>query len=464
MKFHDTNETIFALATPIGHSAIALFRISGPQTFKIIEKIFHFPSGKKIDKLKTHTIHYGHLIDHDFIDEAMLYIFRKPHSYTREDSAEISIHGSPYIIQRVSHALINAGAIHALPGEFSFRAFLNGRFDLSQVEAVADLIAARSDVAHHLAIQQFRGLFSNKIQSLRKELIHFISLIELELDFAEEDVEFAKQSQLIELIQNIINEINALLESFALGNVIKQGIPVAIIGRPNAGKSSLLNVLIGDDRAIVSDIPGTTRDTLEDTINIEGITFRFIDTAGLRKTYNPIESMGIERTIKSASNAEIILYIADLSIINVEEIQYDLEYINQKIENPQNKKIIIVGNKIDLMTEIPQGFSKYFSQNIVFISAKRKENIQLLIDALHRSVLFSKTQDQIYITNTRHYEALKKSYQALQSALESIKKGISKELLTIDLRQAMFHMGTITGEITTDDILNNIFSNFCIGK
>lgn len=464
MNFHNPDDTIFALATPMGYSAIAIIRIAGPDTFCILEKIVRFRNNKNIHQLPTHTIHYGHIFDHDYVDEALISIFRKPHSYTKQDAAELSIHGSPYIIRRVSQALIDAGARQALPGEFTFRAFLNGRFDLSQAEAVADLIACHSDASHHLALQQFRGEFSKKIQQIRQQLIHFISLIELELDFAEEDVEFAGHEQLIVFLQNIISELNTLLQSFALGNVIKQGIPVAIIGRPNVGKSTLLNLLVGDDRAIVSDLPGTTRDTLEDILTIQGITFRFIDTAGLRKTSDPIETMGIERALRSAAQAEIILYLADLSHMNVEDIQQDLDYLQQNIENLHTKHIIIVVNKIDLMAEIPPGFSKYFSQDIVFISAKRKQNINLLTDHLLRAAGFSKTSDQIYITNTRHYEALQRSVQSLESALDALNKGISRELLSIDLRQAMFHLGSITGEITTDEILNNIFSNFCIGK
>ncbi len=459
-------DTIFAQATPQGYGALGIIRISGPETFSIVSQIFRFiDSAKRIEQIESHTIHLGHLFDtNGIIDEALLSIFRAPNSYTREDAAEISIHGSPYIIQRVCFALVSYGIRQAEHGEFTLRAFLNGRFDLSQAEAVADLISSHSHASHDLAMKQFRGVFSDEIRTLRKELIDFTALIELELDFSDEDVEFADRTKLLQLVSSIQGKLQSLLDSFAQGNVIKHGIPVAITGRPNVGKSSLLNLLLRDDKALVSEIPGTTRDALEDVISIDGITFRFIDTAGLRQTDDILENMGIERTIRMAEKSMIVLYIADLSSMTVSDIQSDIDELGSKVQGFENKKLIVVINKIDLLNEIPQGFKKFLQSDTVFISAKKNENLGMLENLLKKTAENIKTGENVIVSNTRHYEALLRTTEALTRVTNGITEGLTQDLLTADLRDAMHHLGSITGEITNDDILNSVFSNFCIGK
>jgi tRNA modification GTPase len=344
------------------------------------------------------------------------------------------------------------------------RAFMNGRFDLSQAEAVADIISSHSDASHNIAFKQFRGDFSKQIENLRQELLKFASLIELELDFAEEDVEFADRQKLDELVNLIISEISSLRKTFNQGNVIKQGIPVAISGRPNAGKSTLLNLLLHDERALVSNIPGTTRDALEEIISINGISFRFIDTAGLRQTDDEIEKMGINKTMQMLNKADVILYIADIPEVTTDDILSDIDELRKGIVNFEKKKLIIVGNKIDLMLEIPHGFNKLLASDMVFISAKRKENIELLEDKLLKIVQENKYEDGFVVSNTRHYEALMHTEDALKRVNQGLKNNISQDLLTSDIRDALFYLGTITGKITNDDILDSIFKNFCVGK
>jgi len=459
-------DTIFGLATPVGYSALALIRLSGPDAFTKLQNVFIFENSKQSWKsIQSHKQYFGKVQDEKgIIDEAMCSVYMAPYSYTKENAAEISVHGSPYIVQRLSIALIHAGIRQAQPGEFTMRAFMNGRFDLSQAEAVADIIYSHSDASHQLAIKQFRGDFSRKITRLRKELIDFAALIELELDFSEEDVEFADRDKLIALLEVIIDEVKELRLSFAQGNVIKQGIPVCIVGRPNSGKSSLLNVLLKDDKAIVSDIPGTTRDALEDMITIDGVSFRFIDTAGLRQTDDVVENMGIERTLQMIEKAEIVLYVADLSCITSNEIIDDIQVLSETIEDFSKKKCIVIGNKIDLMLDIPHGFQRFFQSDTVFISAKRHENIEMLEDVLKNTVRQTNIQDGFLVSNTRHYDALIHTEQAISRVKSGVEDGISGDLLSSDLRDALYHLGSITGEISNDEILNSVFSNFCIGK
>ncbi len=459
-------DSIFGLATPRGYGALSIIRLSGNDCLDKIQNIFVFADPSMTwDKIESHRVYYGYVKDKDsVVDEALCTVFLAPKSYTKEHSVELSVHGSPYITDRLSVALIDAGIRQAKPGEFTMRAFLNGRFDLSQAEAVADLIASHSESSHAIAMKQFRGEFSLWIGQLRKELIDFTALIELELDFSEEDVEFADRSNLLKLVDKIISEITSLRQSFAHGNVIKQGIPVTITGRPNSGKSTLLNLLLKDDKALVSEIPGTTRDALEDMITIDGISFRFIDTAGLRDTDDVVETMGIERTLKMIDRADIILYIADPTQINVEEILTDIDLLKNSVDSLTKKKLIIVINKIDLMSEIPHGFGKIIESDSVFISAKRRENIEVLENMLVRIAEFDRTYDQVVISNTRHYEALLQSELALRRVADSLGEGISQDLLSVDLRSALYHLGTITGEITTEEILDSVFRNFCVGK
>ncbi|MDD3131576.1 MAG: tRNA uridine-5-carboxymethylaminomethyl(34) synthesis GTPase MnmE, partial [Bacteroidales bacterium] len=395
-------------------------------------------------------------------DEVMVSVFRQPHSYTGDDAIEISCHGSPYIQQKIIELLISRGARMATAGEFTMRAFINGKFDLAQAEAVADLIASGSKYAHDLALDQMRGGFSDKIKQLRQELLDFASLVELELDFAEEDVEFADRTKIGKTLDGLETEIETLLKSFQVGNVLKNGIPVAIIGKPNVGKSTLLNTILQEEKAIVSDIPGTTRDSIEDTIIIEGIAFRFIDTAGLRPSMDVIENIGIERTLQRIKEASIILFIFDAAS-TAEEVQEVLEEHRHLIEDP-SKRIILIGNKIDLLIEMPKGFKDLVELETIFISAKRKENINLISDSLLRSVNTQQLADTTIVSNARHYEALSKSLQAIGDIRKGFDSNIPSDLVAIDIRKALHHLGTITGQITTDEILGNIFGKFCIGK
>lgn len=461
----ETKDTICALATTPGTAAIAVIRVSGEGAFGVVGKLFRpARKGFKLSGAASHTIHFGNIESNgEIIDEVLLSVFREPTSYTGEDIIEISCHGSPFIQQRIIELLLSNGARLAKPGEFTLRAFLNGKFDLSQAEAVADLIASNSKYSHDLAIDQMRGGFSRKIAELRQELIGFASLIELELDFSEEDVEFADRDRFFELLSKIKIEISGLVKSFSVGNVLKNGIPVAIIGKPNVGKSTLLNTILQEEKAIVSDIPGTTRDSIEDTIIIDGVAFRFIDTAGLRSSEDEVENIGIERTHEKIRQAKIILFVFDVAGCDIEQVREVIEEHHHLINDPA-KRVILVGNKIDQLVEIPKGFKDLVEMETVFVSAKRKENINLISDSLLKSVNTDIISDSTIVSNTRHYEALTNTLQAVNHVESALRQNIPTDLVASDIRQALFHLGTITGEISNDDVLDNIFRNFCIGK
>ncbi len=446
------NDTICALATGGGISAIALIRISGKETINIVNKIF----SKDLSKKETHTVHFGNIIDNkNIIDEVVITLFHKNQSFTGEETVEISCHGSKYIQNKILELLINNGVRMANPGEYTMRAFQNGKLDLSQAESVADLIEAESEAAHKTAIQHLRGGFSKKLKLLRQKLIDFASLIELELDFSEEDVEFADRTQLNKLLEELKTEISSLINSFKIGNVIKNGIPVAILGAPNVGKSTLLNRLLNEEKAIVSDIAGTTRDSIEDEIIIKGYNFRFIDTAGIRKTDDTIENLGIDRAISHAKKSSIIIYLLDAS----ENIDNQISNINNLTKKDQSK-IIKVVNKIDLNNEI-----KSINNGCLHISAK--DNIG--IDELKNKIfdftnINALDNNNTIVTNQRHYEQLKKTLNELEIVIEGIDNELSSDLLAINIKQSLFHLGLITGEVSTDDLLSNIFGKFCIGK
>ena len=450
-----TNETIAAIATPSGSGAISIIRLSGEDAIKIVDKIF-FGKSKLIDQ-EAYTIHFGNIKDeNEIIDEVLVSIFKAPKSYTGENSVEISCHGSIYIQQKILNLLIKNGARTAKPGEFTQRAFLNGKLDLSQAEAVADLISAESKAEHKVAIQQMRGGFTTDLQKLRTELLNFISLIELELDFSEEDVEFADRTQLKKLINNIKQKTEELIHSFEYGNVIKKGIPVAIVGEPNVGKSTLLNTLLNEEKAIVSNIAGTTRDAVEDLISINGILFRFIDTAGIRKTEDTIENLGIERTMQKIENAEIVIYMIDA---NDKNSCGKISEISKKLKN---KKLIILINKID-KAEVEDEICKDFKT--IQVSAKFKQNISKLKEVLLNKVQFSEVDKTgTIITNTRHLELLQKAYEATLRVEDGLTSGLSSDFIAQDIREILNHIGEITGEYTNDEVLGNIFANFCIGK
>jgi len=466
MSHFDHKDTICAPATAPGNAAIAVIRVSGREAFSIAERIF-IPrkKGLKIMEAPSHLMIFGDVKDAgNTVDEVLLTKFIAPRSYTGDDMVEISCHGSPYIQQQILKLCLDLGARMARPGEFTMRAFMNGRMDLSQAEAVADLIASNSSASHQIAFRQMRGHFSDRIRELRGRLLEFAALIELELDFSEEDVEFADRARLIELLDQIESELAGLQESFTLGNVLKSGIPVAIIGKPNVGKSTLLNAILNEERAIVSDIPGTTRDAIEDTINIRGVAFRFIDTAGLRESRDVIESVGIERTYEKIRQAAIILYMFDISETSIEEITDTIEDFHERLGDT-SKRLILIANKIDLMEEIPHHFRELVEWETLFVSAKRKENIHLISDSLLQSVdLAAQEENQSIVTNSRHYEALANTGKAIAAARQGIANGISGDLLAIDLRSALHYLGTITGEVTSDEILGEIFGKFCIGK
>lgn len=461
------NTTICAIASSPGNGAIALLRLSGPQAFEITEKIFEPASQKKLSEQKPYTIHFGNIWDGDhIIDEVLVSIFKNPKSYTGEDLIEISCHGSEYIQQQILKTLIKNGANLAQPGEFTLRAFLNGKMDLSQAEGVADLIASGSESSHKIAMQQMRGSFSDEINNLRQQLLNFISLIELELDFSEEDVEFADRTQLSNLMQKIHLRIDELMGSFDLGNVIKKGIPVAIVGNPNVGKSTLLNILLKEDRAIVSEIAGTTRDAIEDVININGMTFRFIDTAGLRETNDQIESIGITKTREKIKQAAIVLLMIDASdaMANIEQ---SIKSLKRDIND---KQLIIALNKIDLSSNHNLLIEELdiidkSKDTVVSISAKVHSNIDKLIDALLKKVDLSYlAKNDVVVSNIRHYEALQKAAEALERAMSGVSSNLTTDLLAMDIRQVLHYLGEITGTISNDEVLGNIFKNFCIGK
>jgi len=460
------SDTICALSTPPGIGAIALVRLSGPKAVSISNLYFQsLKANHFLEQFETHTSHFGYFVTEDeVIDEVVITVFRKPHSYTGDDLVEISCHGSEYIQQKILETLINSGARMARQGEFTLRAFLNGRLDLSQAEAVADLISSQSKVAHNLALAQMRGGFSKRIKDMRSQLLDLASLLELELDFSEEDVEFADRSKLKSIMHSIIAEMTSLASSFSLGNVIKKGVPVAIIGKPNVGKSTLLNALLNEERAIVSEIPGTTRDTIEDTINTHGITFRFIDTAGLRAhTNDTIETIGISRTYEKIKEASVILYLFDISTITVEEIEELREEFRDHIDDPE-KHFLLIGNKTDLMLEAPHHVTALFDLDTIFISAKRKENINLIIERLVKTVKTVNIGDQAIISNARHYDSIINTLKAMEEASAGLETNIPTDLIATDIRSALHYLGEITGEVTTEDILGNIFGKFCIGK
>ncbi|MGM0647017.1 MAG: tRNA uridine-5-carboxymethylaminomethyl(34) synthesis GTPase MnmE [Bacteroidota bacterium] len=463
--YSQRNDTICALATAGGSAAIAVIRISGSDTFSVLEKIFcPAQKNKTLDSVRGQTLHFGRICEQEeVIDEVLLSVFRAPHSYTGEDVAEISCHGSEYIQQRIMELLLAQGIRLAEPGEYTMRAFMNGKMDLSQAEAVGDLVASQSQSQHQLAMQQMRGGYSETMKMLRKQLLDFTSLIELELDFSEEDVEFADRKKFLELIGEIQSEIDQLIQSFKTGNVLKKGIPVAIIGKPNSGKSTLLNTLLNEERAIVSEVPGTTRDIIEDSIIIDGIQFRFIDTAGLRETAEEIETMGIEKTYQKIEQASVILYLFDAASLTVEEVEQELDDFRKHVDMHE-KQVIILGNKIDMLERSPRHFSKLVSLETIFISAKRKENLKMVTDSLLRSVNQQQLETDTVVSSARHHEALSKAREAMTSVERGMQQGIPTDLLSIDLRTALYHIGSITGDISTDEILGNIFNRFCIGK
>jgi len=450
------DEPIVALATAQGISAIAVIRLSGKDSIAIAQKVF---KGKDLTKQPSHTIHFGTLHDGEkSIDEVLVSVFKEPNSFTKENAVEISCHGSPVIVKEIIKALLKNGARLATPGEFTKRAFLNGRFDLAQAEAVADIIDAETDNARQAALNQMRGGFSREIQHLREELIHFASLVELELDFGEEDVEFAKRDDLKKLIFRIQSYLQSLISSFDQGNVIKNGVPTVIAGKPNAGKSTLLNALLNEEKAIVSEIPGTTRDVIEDEMILGGISFRFMDTAGLRETSDIVEALGIERTRESLRKASLILYLFDLSKSSLEEIHHEENEIKKL-----NVPFLKVGNKVDKAD--PDLIKKLESEDFILISASQKKNIQLLKDkVLARFQINEVKQGDVLVTNLRHYQGLKQTDESLTRVLAGMDSGITGDFLAMDIRQALHYLGEITGQVTTDDLLANIFSKFCIGK
>jgi tRNA modification GTPase len=466
-------DTIVALATPSGAGAIAVIRLSGNEAITIADACFKSVKSKKtLSVQKTHTIHLGYLMDGvKTIDEVLVSLFKNPHSYTGEDVVEVSCHGSPYIQQQIIQLFLRKGCRMATAGEFTLRAFLNGKLDLSQAEAVADLIASDNEAAHQIAMQQMRGGFSSEIAKLREELLNFASLIELELDFAEEDVEFVDRTQFKALIERIALVLKRLIDSFAVGNVIKNGIPVAIVGEPNVGKSTLLNALLNEERAIVSEIAGTTRDTIEDEISIGGIGFRFIDTAGIRETQDVVESIGIKKTFEKIEQAQVVVYISPLTPEG--RIAHGTLIEIEKIKNKYPlKNLIVVFNKMDLLSEeqIEQLKSTFENrnsniENIQFISAKTGQGVTEFKDALlHFVNTGALRNNDTIITNTRHYDALLKAFEEIDKVKHGLDTGLSGDLLAIDIRQALFYFGEITGQVSNDELLGNIFANFCIGK
>jgi len=465
---HDMSDTIVALATPAGIGAIGVIRLSGPKAINIVDQVL---PGKNLEEQASHTIHLGTIRDEDvIIDEVLVSLFIAPKSYTKENVVEISCHGSTYIIQQLIQLFIKKGARMANPGEFTLRAFLNGQMDLSQAEAVADLIASTSASSHSLAMQQMRGGFSEEIKNLRQQLINFASLIELELDFSEEDVEFANRDELKKLIQKIQSLIKALIDSFHLGNVIKSGVSTVIAGRPNAGKSTLLNALLNEERAIVSSIAGTTRDTVEESLNIKGIQFRLIDTAGIRKAQDQIEQEGVERTMEKISQSTVVIYVFDVIESSPKDLWEDVSrFLQGSKAITANSKRIFIANKMDLNPYTkPEDYYKIgliSKSNLIPVSAKNQMNIEFLKETLYTTVIDNPAlMDQTIVTNTRHFDALNKANESLDAVLNGMHSGVTSDFIALDIRQALHHLGTITGEISTDDLLGNIFSNFCIGK
>lgn len=458
------NDTIIALATPYGMGAIAVIRLSGEKAIELVSGFFESRrKGKVLSKQRSHTVHLGLIREGDrILDEALVTVFRAPHSYTGENVVEISCHGSTYIQQEILNLFLKHGARHADAGEFTLRAFLNGKMDLSQAEAVADVIASDSQASHDMALQQMRGGFSSEIAALRDQLVHFASMIELELDFVEEDVEFADRAQFQELIHKIREVVKRLIDSFALGNVLKNGIPVAIVGEPNVGKSTLLNTLLNEEKAIVSDIAGTTRDAIEDEMILNGVSYRFIDTAGIRETSDVVESIGIQKTFANIEKAQLVLQLIDGEKIEPGKIEDEAKVLHEKYPE---KKILTLVNKSDRISAKNREALITNHPDWLLISAKTKEGIEHLLkhlaDLVNTGAL---SNQQTIVSNSRHFEALSKAMEALNEVQKGMDQDISSDLLAIDIRQALYHLGEITGEISTEDLLGNIFANFCIGK
>jgi tRNA modification GTPase len=481
---YNLQDTIVALATPAGVGAIAVIRLSGEKAISIANQVFH---GKNLEKQATHTVHFGTIRDDSgrILDEVLATVFIAPKSYTRENTVEFSLHGSPYIAQQVIQLLMQKGARLAQAGEFTLRAFLNGQLDLSQAEAVADLIASSSAAAHNLAVQQLRGGISNEIANLRQQLINFASLIELELDFSEEDVEFANRAELKKLIQKIQHYLNALIQSFILGNAIKTGISTVIAGRPNAGKSTLLNALLNEERAIVSHIAGTTRDTIEEILNIQGIEFRLIDTAGIREATDQIEAIGVQKTMEKIGQSAILIYVFDIMQTKIDEVLSDLSQLMR-----DDMKLLIICNKMDtnpyfdtkwLSNPIDVTIPPFFFSDetppsvmpnflpevnqIIALSAKLGMNIFYLKEKLYSLIAGGKVNvGSTIVSNARHYEALERSRESLDDVLRGLAEGITSDFVAMDIRRALNFLGEITGEVGVEDLLENIFSKFCIGK
>ena len=454
----ERDDTIIALATPQGVGAIAVIRISGKDAIRVCNKVFF---GKNLEEQPSHTIHLGTIRDGEkIIDEVLVSLFKGPRSFTKENVVEISTHGSSYIVNQVLKLFVRKGVRLAKPGEFTQRAFLNGQFDLAQAEAVADLIHSDSESSHQAALNQMRGGFSSEIQELRNQLIHFASMIELELDFSEEDVEFVSRDGLRQLVERILRLVEELILSFDLGNVIKNGVPTVIAGKPNAGKSTLLNALLNEEKAIVSDIAGTTRDFIEDELSLGGVIFRFIDTAGLRETTDTIEAIGVSRTQEKMRTASLILYLFDLSDTDLVEVHRDLN----KLDN-LGVPYLKVGNKLDRAKEniVNELQGKY--PDMLFISAGNKENLELLKARILELVNLDKFRTgNTVVTNVRHYDSLTKTRESLLEVLGGLDQLVTNDFLAMDIRRALHYLGEITGEVTTDDLLANIFSKFCIGK
>ena len=457
-----TNDTIIALATSSGVGAIAVIRLSGENAIDIVNSFFQSKFGKKdLTKVKSHTIHLGNIVENQrIIDEVLVSVFKNPNSYTGENVIEINCHGSVYIQQEILQLFIKNGVRNANPGEFTLRAFLNGKMDLSQAEAVADLISSNSAASHQVALQQMRGGFSNEIQNLRTQLLNFASLIELELDFAEEDVEFADRTEFNNLVNKISDVLKRLIDSFALGNVLKNGIPVAIVGEPNVGKSTLLNTLLNEEKAIVSHIEGTTRDAIEDEISIDGVTYRFIDTAGIRATEDFVENIGIQKTFENIEKAQLVLHLIDSG--KIANLQQTIQELQEKYPS---KKILTIVNKADLLSSEEISALKSQFLNLIILSAKEKTGIHELTTTLtnlaNKGAL---SNNETIVSNSRHFEALNNAYTSIKEVQKGIEAQVSTDLFAIDIRQALFYLGEITGEVTTEDLLGNIFANFCIGK
>lgn len=454
------NETIVALATPPGEGAIGVIRLSGKDAISIADNIF---KGKRLAAQPSHTIHFGKIAeDNRIIDEVVASLYKAPKSYTGEDVVEISCHGSNYVLQQVIDLCVKNGAHLAKPGEFTQRAFLNGKLDLTQAEAVADLIASQSGAAHQAAIHNLRGGFSDELKDMREQLIKFSALIELELDFSQEDVEFADRTQLYDLIDRMTIATRRLVSSFSLGNVIRNGVSVAIVGRPNAGKSTLLNALLNEERAIVSDIPGTTRDTIEETLNINGVLFRLIDTAGIREhSTDAIENIGIARSKSAMSKADIVIYLFDVQQTNTEEVRQE-----EEILKASGTKYLLAGNKVDALgMGTATGKFAGLQGPKLFISARNKENIHQLTETLYNIVVEGQVQREgTIVTNARHYAALQEVLKSLEDIRTGMDNNLPGDLIALDIRRCLYFLGEITGEVTTEDKLDYIFSKFCIGK